>query len=651
MCIILFVLPVYSQQNKEQSKGSEKDHDPESPGEQNIAEGIKAGKQHLVLIAIDKYSQWTDIRGPVDDAKRLKKVLTKKYQINLPVMEFFNRQATKKAIRDYLIGLQKGGKNELQVNDSLFIYHSGHGFFEEASDNGYWIPYNGDRNKIAKANWFSNSELIGLINKIKSNHILVVSDSCFADTLIDQHKGGIDKIKKMYLKEVYNKRSRKVLTSGGGFVPAKSGFAKQFINALEKNQGAYIDIESIHNDIHEKVFQSTKKIPLFGDLIGTNYERDARFILFTKVGWIQLVQPSQNIELYNKNLKLAKEALQKGNYQEAKTYVEKAKEIKITEELNLLKNLIDAKIELQETSGIVIRIKNFIEEGVTFYNDEKYKEALEKFNKVKELNPTHKEALEYLRKISEWEQIPVITPKTFAAFKKMHATALILPELSEKLYRKYPNLPPETYLEYLKVTLNQQGYWEAYINGHIMVYIPKTQDGKGGFFVDKYEVSFGQLEKVKGFKKKRKKSGTPLIKKLTPQHPALVNFDDAEEYCKKKGFRLLTETEWAFVAGKEKGYTYSWGNGEVDAGGKYRANFDDSMDFSDDFETVAPVKSFEKYTSPYGLVNLSGNVWEWVQGTKCKGGGFLSRKEELQITSFSDEETQAGFRCVKEVKE
>jgi tetratricopeptide (TPR) repeat protein len=295
------------------------------------------------------------------------------------------------------------------------------------------------------------------------------------------------------------------------------------------------------------------------------------------------------------------------------------------------------------------KLRYWLGRGISCYDKGEYKEAEKNFKRVLERNLHERVANNYLEKIGEWKKIPVITPKTASQFMKNHQYSIILSELKRKLYKKYPYLPPENYLDYL-VEQNPQGYWEARLNGHLMVYIPGKPQGTCGFFVDKYEVSFAQLETLDEFKEKRKKSTIPLISILTGDYPAVVTFKEAEVYCNKKGFRLPTKKEWEMAAGKEYGYPYPWGKQPVDAGGVYRANYDDSIYIRDGFETVAPVKSFEKYTSPHGLVNLSGNVWEWVQGEMCKGGGFMSEKEDLKITSTSKDEAWVGFRCVKAVK-
>ncbi|MGH8057867.1 MAG: formylglycine-generating enzyme family protein, partial [Candidatus Entotheonellia bacterium] len=101
-------------------------------------------------------------------------------------------------------------------------------------------------------------------------------------------------------------------------------------------------------------------------------------------------------------------------------------------------------------------------------------------------------------------------------------------------------------------------------------------------------------------------------------HPiSCVDWDQGRTFCTSIGGRLPTEAEWEYAARGTDGRKYPWGNQEVDGN---RANFCDvncKYDWreraaNDGYRETAPVGSFPRGASPFGALDMAGNVSEWV---------------------------------------
>lgn len=106
-------------------------------------------------------------------------------------------------------------------------------------------------------------------------------------------------------------------------------------------------------------------------------------------------------------------------------------------------------------------------------------------------------------------------------------------------------------------------------------------------------------------------------------HPIVfVSWNDAKTYCSWVDRRLPTEAEWEKAASwdpktNEK-LVYPWGN-DFDC---TKGNFDDETQIDsfvipggpscDGYMQSAPVASYPSGASPYGALDMGGNVWEWV---------------------------------------
>ena len=174
-----------------------------------------------------------------------------------------------------------------------------------------------------------------------------------------------------------------------------------------------------------------------------------------------------------------------------------------------------------------------------------------------------------------------------------------------------------------RIYKNEKGYWEAvFLKNITMIYIPEGEftvgspGGEGdadehpahkvfvsGYWIGKNEVTFNQFDafcQETGLEKPEDegwgRGERPVI---------YVSWKEADDFCawleKKTGlaFRLPTEAEWEKAARDR----FPWGNTPPD---------DELANFNKGIMKTSIVGSYPKGASPYGVLDMAGNVWEWL---------------------------------------
>ncbi|MBK7993996.1 MAG: SUMF1/EgtB/PvdO family nonheme iron enzyme [Blastocatellia bacterium] len=197
---------------------------------------------------------------------------------------------------------------------------------------------------------------------------------------------------------------------------------------------------------------------------------------------------------------------------------------------------------------------------------------------------------------------------------------------------------------------------------------PAFETTVADFYIDKTEVSNQDYKKFidatkhpapANWKNNQFPSGQDLFPVTN------VTWEDAQSYAKWAEKRLPTEKEWEYAARGTDGRIYPWGK-----------SWEQGVAISQELKEDAPrtVGSLPKGASPFGVLDMAGNVWEWTadkfssypnnkepvdsklaNANVIRGGSFRSDQKVLTTyvrnfvpPNFKDD--ILGFRCAKSIK-
>jgi formylglycine-generating enzyme required for sulfatase activity len=191
------------------------------------------------------------------------------------------------------------------------------------------------------------------------------------------------------------------------------------------------------------------------------------------------------------------------------------------------------------------------------------------------------------------------------------------------------------------------------------------------FFMDQYPVTNEQFGAFLKATRYRAKDTTNFLRqwvKGSPpegltNHPVVyVSLEDARAYARWSGKRLPTEIEWQYAALGTDGRKYPWGT-----------DFD-STRCNNSLGTTTPVDAYPTGKSPFGVMDLIGNVWQLTNDVYdngsyyfgiIRGGSYYNPTASawyikggpqpadnpqilLMVSPGFDRSATVGFRCVKD---
>jgi uncharacterized caspase-like protein len=229
------------------------------------------GAYYALIVGINQYPHWPQLRTAVSDAQGVDAVLRQRYGFETRLL--LDAQATRvnilNAFSDY--------RRRLRDNDNLLIYYAGHG----ARDGGkaYWLPVDSDPD--SSANWIIADELTKDMSVIPARHVLVISDSCYSGGLTsrDAALNTAPTDRANYIQTMLRSKSRVLISSGRDEPVADSGsgghsiFAGAILNGLAHFPDQVFTANNLFSRyVQEPVAGGSAQVPLFQMIQNSGHE-------------------------------------------------------------------------------------------------------------------------------------------------------------------------------------------------------------------------------------------------------------------------------------------------------------------------------------------------------------------------------------------
>ncbi|MEI6987037.1 MAG: caspase family protein [Rhodospirillaceae bacterium] len=226
-----------------------------------------------ILFANTDYQEhaiFANLGTPGRDAALISKTLHNKYGFDTRIV--YN--STKQVMVDTFRSLH----SEMTENDQLVVYYAGHGYLNDNTGAGYWLPINATGDSAR--NWVSTNDVAKMLRWIPARNIMVIADSCYSGAFTKE-QSVISDGQPVNTNELRQLRGVMALSSGGD-EPVLDGevnspFARALANRLNQVTSATLG-EELFRKVRDDVTATTPQTPQYGAISSAGYDLGADYV-------------------------------------------------------------------------------------------------------------------------------------------------------------------------------------------------------------------------------------------------------------------------------------------------------------------------------------------------------------------------------------
>jgi peptidoglycan/xylan/chitin deacetylase (PgdA/CDA1 family)/uncharacterized caspase-like protein len=362
------------------------------PAPQALAAEPLYRESFAVIVGIDEYQHWPRLSYATRDALAVRDLLVGTYGFkpeNLTVL--LNGEATRERILAVL-GDSLGNDTRVLRDDRVLVFFAGHGATRRLASGrslGYIVPVDADLDNL-QSQCISMTNFQDIDEAIPAKHVLYIMDACYGGlALLRGGTGAVDP--RNYLAEVTRRRTRQMLTAGGpeeqvadGGPEGHSIFTWTVLQGLagkaDLNGDAAITAGELFAYVGPVVSSLSRQTPAFGSLVGSE-GGEFVFELRHEDEYLSALSAQLDDEAITLNARLESAR--------AEIMAKRARNEALQRELAAAQTeLVTMGAAPQEPSPAEAA-RQKTDEGLAFYRERKYTEALGCFRDAFRLQPSN----------------------------------------------------------------------------------------------------------------------------------------------------------------------------------------------------------------------------------------------------------------------